>query len=172
MNSLLILIDGPKGSGKSTLSEFLKRKLSNTEFLSLDAERKLLTRTDSRDDDNRRAFQVIIKKLINTFQQKRNAVIDMGISEERVQELEKITNQHAVQMQKFSLIAPYDVLHSRVKERDTARGKVFEKNRFEYTLQVNQSKSFTGFTILDSDRLSPQDMCDKVMETIGLNSSE
>jgi len=54
MQNYLILIDRPKGSGKSTLSELLKNNLSNTDFFSLDNERKLVERTDSRDNDNKK----------------------------------------------------------------------------------------------------------------------
>ena len=39
MKKYLILLDGPKGSGKSNLSELLEKKLSNTEFFGIDKER-------------------------------------------------------------------------------------------------------------------------------------
>ena len=154
----LILLDGPKGSGKTTLSEMLKNNLSNTEFFSLDHERKLLDRTDSIDNDNKRAFQVIVEKLKNVFEQKKNSVIDSGISEERLKILEKISEQYDVKFYKFSLIAPYDILHLRVKERDESKGKHFDKNRFDLTFKAQQSKSFENFCIIDSSKLSPQEM--------------
>lgn len=169
--SFLILIDGQKGSGKSTLSELLKQKLSNTEFFSLDVERKQLTRTDSIDNDNKRAFKLITEKLKDMFEQDRNAVLDMGISEVRLKVLETISSQHLVQLYKFSLTAPYDILHSRVKDRDKSRGKDFNKNRFDYTINVQQSKSFTGFTILDSDKLSPEEICERVVMTVDPSAS-
>jgi len=158
MKKYLILLDGPKGSGKSTLSGLLKQNLSNTEFFSLDGERKLLERTDSIDNDNKRAFQVITKKLKDVFEQNKNAVIDSGISEERLKTLEMISNKYDVHFHKFSLIAPYDVLHSRVKERDESKGRDFDKNRFDYTFKAQQSKSFDDFCIIDSSKLSPQEM--------------
>ncbi len=158
MKNYLILLDGPKGSGKSTLSELLKNNLSNTEFFSLDNERKLLERTDSIDSDNKRAFEIITEKLKGVFEQNKNAVIDSGISEERLKRLEMISNEYGVQFHKFSLIAPYDVLHSRVKERDESRGKDFDKNRFDFTFKAQQSKSFDDFCIIDSSKLSPQEM--------------
>ncbi len=158
MKNYLILLDGPKGSGKTTLSELLKNNLLNTEFFSLDHERKLLERTDSIDNDNKRAFQVITEKLKSVFEQNKNAVIDSGISEEHLKTLEMISNEYNVQFHKFSLVAPYDVLHSRVKERDKSKGKYFDKNRFDYTFKVQQSKSFDDFCIIDSSKLSPQEM--------------
>lgn len=166
MKNHLILIDGPKGSGKSTLSELLKKNLSNTEFFSLDNERKLLERTDSIDNDNKRAFEIIIEKLKGVFEQNKNAVIDSGISEERLKTLEMISNEYSVQFHKFSLIAPYDVLHLRVKERDKSKGKDFDKNRFDFTFKAQQSKSFDDFCIIDSGKLSPQEMFEVVYSKI------
>lgn len=162
MKNYLILLDGPKGSGKSTLSELLKNNLSNTEFFSLDSERKLLERTDSIDNDNKRAFDIITEKLKGVFEQNKNAVIDSGISGERLKILEMISNEYGIIFHKFSLIAPYDVLHSRVKERDESRGKDFNKNRFDFTFKAQQSKSFEDFCMIDSGKLSPQEMFEMV----------
>ena len=94
----------------------------------------------------------------DVFKQNRNAVIDSGISEKRLKTLEMISNEYGVQFHKFSLIAPYDVLHSRVKERDKNNGKDFDKDRFDYTFKAQQSKSFEKFCIIDSSKLSPQEM--------------
>lgn len=165
--NFLILIDGPKGSGKSTLSELLKKRVSNTEFLSLDNERKFLKRTDSIGNDNNRAFLVITEKLKGIFGNNKSAVVDMGISEERLKILETITSLFSVRFLKFSLTAPYEILHSRVKRRDDSRGKNFDKDRFDYTFKAQQSKSFSGFTILETDKLSPEEMCERVVKYIG-----
>lgn len=167
MNNYLVLIDGPKGSGKSTLSELLKKNLSNTEFFSLDDERKLLERTDSRDNDNKRAFQIITEKLERVFGQNKSAVVDCGLSSnERMNILDKISKKYDVKVYKFSLIAHPDILHSRVKERDESRGKVFDKERFDYTFNAQQSKSFDGFQIIDSGKLSPQEIFEIVYSKI------
>jgi predicted kinase len=166
MKKFLILLDGPKGSGKSTLSGLLKEHLTETEFFSLDNERKLLERTDSIDNDNKRAFHVITEKLEDTFKQNKNAVIDSGISEERLKILETLANTYDIQIHKFSLIAPYDVLHSRVKERDKSRGKDFDENRFNLTFKGQQSKSFEDYSIIDSSKLSPQEMFEMVRSKI------
>ena len=159
MQNFLILIDGPKGSGKSTLSELLKNNLSNTEFFSLDNERKLIEKTDSRDNDNKKAFHIITEKLEKNFEQNKSAVVDCGLSSnERVNVLDTISKKYNVEVYKYSLIAHYDVLHSRVKERDKSRGKNFDKERFDYTFNAQQSKSFDGFSIIDSSKLSPQEI--------------
>jgi len=166
MKNYLVIIDGPKGSGKSTLWELLKEHLSNTEFFSLDNMRQLVEKTDSKDNDNEKVFWLLTEKLKDVFRQKKNAVIDSGLSERRVIVLEEISKEYAIQLHKFAFIAPYDVLHSRVKERDKNKGKIFDKHRFDYTLNVQQSKSFENFFIIDSSKLSPQEIFEMVYSKI------
>ena len=166
MKKFLILIDGPKGSGKSTLSNLLKNRLQDTEYFSLDTERGLLKRTGSIENDNKAAFQNMVEKSKAAFALDKRVVIDSGLSAERIAILENLSRDCNVQFHKFSLIAPYDILHSRVRERDENRGKDFDKNRFDYTLQAQQSKSFDGFTIIDSDKLSPQEILEVVLKHI------
>lgn len=166
----LILIDGPKGSGKTTLCELLKERFESTKFFSLDEERKMLVeRTDSRDNDNGRAFGFLIEKLKTAFANKENAVIDIGLSEERVKMLEEIAKDHNVKVHKFALVAPKETLRSRVIKRDSDQGKLFDERRFDYTHNAQQSKLFTGFRIMDSSKLSPKEIFDIVMNTVVSN---
>jgi len=104
--------------------------------------------------------------LKHIFEEGKNAVIDSGISEKRLSVLKMIANTYAVQFYMFSLIAPYDVLRLRVKERDQYRDKRFDKNRFDYTFNAQQSKSFENFYLIDSNKLSPQEMCEAVYSRI------
>ena len=166
MKKCLILIDGPKGSGKSTLSNLLRSRLLDTEFFSLDSERGLLSRTDSIENDNEKAFQNMAEKSKVTFVLNKSVVIDSGLSAERIAVLEKLSREYDVHVHKFSLTAPYAVLYSRVEERGKIKGKDFDKNRFNYTLQAQQSKSFDDFCVIDSDKLSPQEILEVVLKHI------
>ena len=158
MKNYLILLDGPKGAGKSTLSALLEINLSHTKFFGIDKERNLLKRTDSIKDDNDRAFQAILEKLKNVFKQGKNAVIDCGVTERRLGMLEAIVKEYDLVFYKFSLTAPYNVLRSRVEERANIRGKKFNLERFDVIHKALQSKSFDDFCMLDSNKLSPQEM--------------
>ncbi|MCX6788005.1 MAG: AAA family ATPase [Candidatus Kaiserbacteria bacterium] len=166
MKKFLILIDGPKGSGKSTLSNLLRNRLQDIEFFSLDTERGLLKRTSSIENDNKAAFHNMVEKSKAAFALDKHVVIDSGLSVERIATLEKVSRDYGVHVHKFSLIAPYTVLHSRVRERDEIKGKDFDKNRFDYTLQAQQSKSFDDFCVIDSDKLSPQEILEVVLKHI------
>jgi predicted kinase len=166
MNNYLILLDGPKGAGKSTLSELLRKTFSDLDVYSIDTERNLLTRTESITHDNERAFNVILEKLENTLKRNRNAVLDCGVTERRLGILETFVKKHDVSFHKFSLTAPYNVLHSRVEERDKAKGKVFNMERFDVIHKALTSKSFDDFCMIDSDKLSTQEMLQAVRSRV------
>jgi len=56
-------------------------------------------------------------------------VIDCRLSsDERVNVLDTISKKYNVKVYKYSLIALYDALHSRVKQRDESRGNNLTKN--------------------------------------------
>lgn len=166
MKNYLILIDGPKGSGKSTIIELLKINLLNTEYLSLDKERKLLDRTDSISNDNLRAFEKILEKLMSLFIQNINVVLDCGLSGDRIKVLEELAKNSSVEVLKFALIAPKNVLKKRVQQRDKQKGKEFNEERFECTFNAQQSKSFDDFVVMDSSILTPREIFEIIYSKI------
>jgi len=163
MTNLVILLDGPKGSGKSTLCSLLREHLSHADFLSLDEERKRLA---SAVVNNPEAFEQLIKKARLALHQGKNVVIDSGVTEERLHLLEILSGECDAHLYKFSLIAPRDVLLSRVQARDAERGRGFDRDRFDFTLAAQQSKSFEGYITLDSEKLSPQQMLEIVLSVL------
>lgn len=166
----LILIDGPKGAGKTTVSALLKERLKDVEFLSLDKEREALTdRTDSLSADNKRASHIVTEKLVAALALGKNVFIDTGLTEERMQIFEQIAQEHNVMCYKFALTAPYEVLCARVKARSEAKGSRFDQERFDVTYKLQQSKSFAGFKIIDSSQSSPEEIADSIVKTINLN---
>lgn len=166
MKNFLILIDGPKGAGKSTLSELLNKNLTDTEFFSIDGERKLIEKSGNRDADNKKAFGSIVEKLVNVFEQKKNAVVDSAVFDDRLSMLEDLSKRYEVNLYKFSLTASSETLRARVKEREEAKGKKFDSDRFDHTLKVVQNKSLEGFHVLDSGTLSAQEIFEVVYSKI------
>ena len=136
-------------------------------IFSIDKERNSLKRTDSIKDDNERAFQAILEKLKDVFKQGKNAVVDCGVTERRLGVLETIVKEYNVVFYKFSLTAPYNVLRSRVEERAKAKGKKFDLERFDVIHKALNAKSFDDFYMLDSDKLSPQEMFEIVRRRVG-----
>jgi len=165
MKNYVILLDGPKGAGKSTLSELLGKSL-NISCFGIDKERNLLERTDSITNDNERAFEAILNKLEAVVGSGKSAVIDCGVTERRLNALESFAKKQGITLYKFSLTAPYRVLRSRVQIRDATRGKTFNAERFNVIYRALRAKSFADFYMIDSERLSQQEMLEAVRSKI------
>ena len=74
--------------------------------------------------------------------------------------------KHHLSLHKFSLTAPYDVLRLRVEKRDNERGKVFDRERFDVIYKALQVKPFDDFCMIDSYKLSPEEMLKAVLSKV------
>lgn len=91
MNTKLILLDGAKGAGKSTISNLLKDNLNNTAFIGLDLIRHLITKSKATDDFNKIAFDIIFLMVNSFLSNGISVVVDSGINKERLNKLREIS---------------------------------------------------------------------------------
>lgn len=163
MKNFVIVLDGPKGSGKTTLCDLLKKKLSNTHFFSLDEIRRAIPNARATDEYNQMAFDILLQELTQCIKNGNNIVIDCGLTEQKLLALEKTVRGLNVDLYKYALVAPLDILLERVKERDRKSGKETDEKRFQEVYQILQSKDFSGYVILDTESLSPDEIVNKIL---------
>lgn len=168
MNSkpYIILIDGPKGSGKTSVWELLKEKLPDVEFLSLDEERRKIPNARATDDFNNQAFEIIYEKIKEALGRKKSVLLDAGVKPERIERIDQIAQTFEVPILKFALIAPQDVLLSRIRDRDMKKGKATDEERFWYTYHAQQSKDFKDFIIFDTSKIFSEEIASKIYAEI------
>ncbi len=163
----IILLDGAKGAGKSTVSHLLAAHLPHAVFLSLDEERRVLPdQKKTRSELNQRAFEIILEKTTTGLKKGLSIVIDCGLTEERVSILNNLANAKKADVHKFFLKASYDTLLERVRGRDQAKGNPTDEKRFEEVFNILHSKDFTGFTIIETSTLTPQEVIDKIVDSL------
>jgi len=159
----IILLDGPKGSGKTSVARLLKEKLPQVDFLSLDEERRKIPNARATTEFNRQAFDIILSKIESAFDSGRGIVLDSGLSRVRVEAIEAIAQKCAASIFKYALIAPRDVLLSRVRARDEKKSKATDEERFMYTYTQQQSKDFHDFTVFDTSNTLSVDIAAKIL---------
>jgi predicted kinase len=163
----LILLDGPKGAGKSTVSRALKERLPDAESLSLDAERSAIPGALPNAEFNRQAFASLLHKAEALLARGGSVIVDCGLSKERLEELRALAAQQGASLHAYGLTAPAETLLARVRERDAAKGKVTDEARFHETYAVQQAKGTEGLTIFDTERLRPDDIAGAILSDIG-----
>lgn len=159
----IILLDGPKGAGKSTLARLLQAKLSNTNVLSLDQLRRSIPGAQANALYNKRAFELLLKLLKSEIQNGTDVIIDCGLTQANLAKLEEFIKGIGGNFYKYSLSAPYEILLERVKRREELKGKETDIARFDYLIDVLTSKSFDTYTHIDTSQMTTEDIAKKIL---------
>ena len=164
---MIILLDGAKGAGKSSVAKILLKRIENAVFLSFDNERKLLPGRDKvLNGIHKEPFENIIKKARELLKSGKNLIIDCGLTKERVLEFEQLALDFNSKLYKFFLKAPYETLLSRVRSRDKAKSKETDINRFDEVHNIVNSKEFDEFKIIETDKSDIREVADTILKII------
>jgi predicted kinase len=164
---MIIVLDGSKGAGKSSVSEILLQKIENVAFLSFDNERKLLPVRDKMTSGvHTEPFENIIKKAREFLKSGKNLVIDCGLTKGRVLELEQMALDFNTKLYKFLLKASYETLLGRVVSRDQAKGQETNLERFKEVHDIVYLKEFKDFNIIETDELKIEEVAGKVLSMV------
>jgi thymidylate kinase len=166
MKAKLIILDGARGAGKSTVSNLLKEKMENTAFVGLDLVRNLITKSKATDEYNVIAFDVIFSLTESFLSNGVSIVIDSGITKERDKKLKEIVTKCNVPFFMYYLSAPKDVLWERIQKRGEERNKMPNRERFDYTYEMQQSKDFSAFVEIDTTKNSPEKIAEQVYNEV------
>lgn len=167
---MIILLDGSKGSGKSTTAKALLPHLKNTIYLSIDDVRHTLPLEPKRDirEKNQEAFEIMITKTEESILGNMDVIVDCGLIEDRVTRFDDIARDKDIRIHKFFLQASYEMQLERVKERDKAKGKKStDVERFDEIYNLFKKKNLDSHTILDTDRLEVQKVIDIILNAVG-----
>lgn len=160
----IILLDGPKGAGKTTVSHILVRRMHKTNALSLDEERRALSHQEkTRTELNNKAFEVLLEKAKRYVGADENVVIDCGLIEERMNHFENLAKQSGATLHRFFLNASYEILLDRVRGRDREKGKQTNEARFKEVFEIIHSKDLAGFQIIETEKMSPEAIADTIL---------
>lgn len=165
----IILLDGSKGAGKTTVGEILAKRLKDIVFLSLDNERRALPHSNKHiTERNKEAFEKIMEKSAQYLTEGKNLIIDCGLIGERIARIEALAKEKAARVYKFLLKASYETQLDRVRSRDSAKGKETDDARFKEVHDIVHAKDFADFTVIDTDQLSSSKVVDKILAILSL----
>ncbi|MFA6502654.1 MAG: ATP-binding protein [Candidatus Paceibacterota bacterium] len=160
---MIILLDGSKGAGKTTVGKTLVERLKDAVFLSLDDERRSLADQDRpRAERNKEAFENVMEKGSKYLDKGMNLIIDCGLTNERVSRLEALAAEKDSKIYKFLLKASYETQLDRVRSRDASKGNATDEARFAEVHAIVHAKDFSDFTTIETGDLSPSEIAEKI----------
>src|SRR3989338_894197 len=129
---MLILLDGSKGAGKTSVSKIIMDNRPGLVYSGLDSERRSLpNQAKSRRELNQDAFTAMIEKAQKSLEAGKDVIIDCGLTSERIAIFEDLAKNTNSKLYKFFLKASYDTLLERVRLRDKASNRATDENRFD-----------------------------------------
>lgn len=158
----ILVLDGPKGAGKSTTAALFKKLHPEVVDISLDFVRFDIGIVGTSFEKNKVAFEEVKKRIKTSLETDKNVLLDCGLNEYRIKEIKSVALATETEPFFVFLTAPYDELVDRVTKRDAAKGKLFNKQRFDEVHKVVMDKNFSDFTTIDTSKNSAA----QVVETI------
>jgi broad-specificity NMP kinase len=156
LGNKIIVLDGAKGSGKSTTSKLLRDTLKDYAFLSMDTQRYAISGSITNDYYNDLAFESMVALTRFYLSKNISVVIDSGLRNERLNILKILSEELTAKVILVYLSCPKEELWDRVKSRDEERGKISNKERFDYVYEVQQSKDFKNHIEIDTSENKPE----------------
>lgn len=151
MKPILIIIDGPMGSGKSTISKLLQKKLKCA-LLSMDVIKKFIHDFQNAEKSSRKFAKYEITSLISRAYLKKgiSVIIEQSLADSQtISNLIKKSKQKNIPFFVFKVDAPLKTRLQRVLKRDKNPLKKskfledhesFNKSKFSYELEFNSEE--------------------------------
>ena len=155
MKPRLIIIDGPMGSGKSTISKILQAKIKNCALLSIDTIKKFIYDFHNINDEKKKIVKYKITSLISKEYLKNRiyVIIEKSLGDkDAINKIIKSARPKEVPVLVIKINAPLKIRIERVSKRDKSNekkkllskilqdNKAFEKSNYKYDLEFDSSK--------------------------------
>lgn len=165
MNNFVVIIRGPIGVGKSTISELLERKLFNTVHVDVD---KIKHKLGGRPSKSRtlRAHQIARQRVRSLIKQKKNPVIEEIFRWDDYSAMKKLIKNKNYNIVKVYLKASLDVLIRRDQTRTVKhKGYKMVKEFYKKIRPVDEDLN------LDTSKMNKQSVVRHIIQQIRLGKS-
>ena len=167
MKKMLILIDGMSGSGKTTTTKLLLKKLPRTAHIGFDIIKKFISDFERGSRDNGIAREVVVVMAKKYLELGLSVIVDQPFrTEEEIKAYEQMAVDLAIPCYKFQLHAEPQVAFERVMKRTKERKGDLTEERVKRNISIFQSRSHLGFEMIDTTNLQPEATAEKILSKI------
>ncbi|MBI3888823.1 AAA family ATPase [Candidatus Nomurabacteria bacterium] len=165
--SFIILIDGPMGSGKTTVANILHLKLKRTSCIGLDKIKRFLSDFKRNPADNEISRNVVLAMTQEYLKQGINVIIEQGMKKEQIETFKKIAKKYCADIFIYQLYASKSLLQERVLARPGLIGKPkITKTRIERNYRIHTKNKHLNVPIFNSEELAPEQIANRILKEI------
>jgi len=166
--SFIIILDGPMGTGKTTLAKLLHLKLNRTAFLSWDELKWLVNGLENNSEDKdliaEIRFEMAKKMLTNGI----NVIIEGGFNKkERLDLYLELAKEQKLNLLGYYFSAPEEILVERAMARpkpDTEKEKISKENIVENI--KNYPSKEESFETIETDSVKVDEIVQRIISDV------
>ena len=165
----LIILDGPIGSGKTTVSELLHKRLKKTALISLDKVKRLVSDYKPGHKYHNLASQVGKVMAKEYLKNGWNVIVEKAFTREKfIQEYLNFKKNKNIKVFVYQMTIPFNVAIKRVRQREKLRDKIskLSTRRIERNYNHYDLYSYKKAKTFDSVKLKPQKIVKEILKDL------
>jgi predicted kinase len=163
----LLIVDGPMGVGKTTVSKIIHEKINNTALLGLDKVKWLVSGFKRTVKQNEMTRSVVKAMTVEYLSHGVNVIIDQGMRKEAVKQYKELAKEHKAKFILFELEAPHQVLMHRLAGRPVTPGRSkVSKSRINRNYKAYLANKGKGYFTVNAVDKSPQQIAKLILKEI------
>jgi len=176
MKKFIIILDGPMGSGKSTIGEMIAPKLKRTALVNEDKIKWFISDFRRSKRDNAIVRAVLVAMCKEYLRQGINLVVAQGFLKKKrpIAPFVAMAKKHKAALLIYHLDAPKQILLQRIKERMKGRNKIrgarppIAKTRIHRNIKNWKANRYALGKEFATDKMSAQQVTEAILREIKL----
>jgi len=168
MKPFMILIDGPMGSGKTTIGRLLHKELPRTAILSTDSIKFFISDFERGERDNAIAAAVLMQMCKEYVKHGINILLPQGFwKKEYMDPYISLAKEHNLEVFMYQLEASRDVLLERIAARPIPAGRTpVPQERILKNLQTWEDNKFEAGKVFNTEEFAAEEIVQLILKDI------
>ncbi len=164
----MILIDGPMGSGKTTIGRLLHKELPRTAILSTDAIKFFISDFERGEWDNAIAAAVLMQMCKEYVRQGINILLPQGFwKKEYMDPYMSFAKEHNLEVFVYQLEASREVLLERIAARPVPAGRnPVPQERIMKNLETWENNKFTAGKVFNTEEFTSEEIVKAILDDL------
>jgi predicted kinase len=162
----MILIDGPMGSGKTSVGKILHKKLPRTAMLGMDDIKWCVSDFKRDKEDNRMTSKVVQRMTEEYLKHKINILIPQAFwKKENIDQYIKLAEEAGVKVFIYQMTAPKEVLMERLSKREkpSQAPTPMTQEKIEANYQTWKDNQYGLGKVFDTSKMSSEEIASEIL---------